>query len=213
MTLARAANPWLARMRVCSTERTLHGMKRNPRLHPVLATAGAMTATIAALSLGAVAHARPDEPHVPDTIQVEEGNKVFLVGHAVGVQIYSCTDGASGPRWTFGGPRADVYGENGELAMTHFGGPTWLARDGSKVVGSRVDGVTVDPTAIPWLLLSAAPSSGPDGERLSPTTFIQRVNTTGGLEPPASECNASTAGTTEEVDYTADYYFWKATGR
>ncbi len=197
-----------------STERTLHGMKRNPRLHPVLAAAGAVTATIAALSLSGVAHARPDEPDVPDTIQVEAGNKVFLVGHAVGVQIYSCTDGASGPRWTFGGPRADVYGENGKLVMTHFGGPTWQARDGSKVVGSRVDGVTVDPTAIPWLLLSAAPTTaGPDGDRLTSTTFIQRINTTGGVEPPAAECNASTAGTTEEVAYTADYYFWKATGR
>ena len=98
--------------------------------------------------------------------------------------------------------------------MTHFGGPTWQASDGSKVVGSRVDGVTVDRTAIPWLLLSAASTTaGPDGDRLTSTTFIQRINTIGGVEPPAAECNASTTGTTEEVAYTADYYFWKATGR
>jgi hypothetical protein len=45
--------------------------------------------------------------------------------------------------------------------------------------------------------------------QLDQTTFIQRVNTTGGLAPPASECNASTAGTQAEVPYTADYYFWK----
>ena len=32
-------------------------------------------------------------------------------------------------------------------------GPTWVAMDGSYVVGRRVDGVNVDPTAIDWLLL------------------------------------------------------------
>ena len=31
--------------------------------------------------------------------------------------------------------------------------------------------------------------------------------------PPADECNAATVGTVDEVPYTADYYFWKATGR
>jgi hypothetical protein len=30
--------------------------------------------------------------------------------------------------------------------------------------------------------------------------------------PPAGECHAGTAGTVDEVPYTADYYFWKATG-
>jgi hypothetical protein len=33
---------------------------------------------------------------VPDKIQVPAGNKVFLVGHAVGVQIYSCNATAGG---------------------------------------------------------------------------------------------------------------------
>ena len=143
--------------------------------------------TIAAAPLAEVAHARPKGPDVPDRIQVEDGHNVYLVGHAVGVQIYSCTSSAGGTRWTFVGPRADVFGENGQLVMTHFGGPTWQGRDGSTVVGSRVDGVTVDPTAIPWLLLSAASTApGPrGGERLAATTFIQRINTTGGLEPPA----------------------------
>jgi len=41
------------------------------------------------------------------------------------------------------------------------------------------------------------------------TTFIQRLNTTGGLPPAASECDATTVGTRAEVPYTADYYFWR----
>jgi len=74
-------------------------------------------------------------------------------------------------------------------------------------------GDTALPTAIPWLRLAAASTAaGPDGDRLVATTYIQRIATTGGLAPPAAECNATTAGTVAEVPYTADYYFWKRTG-
>ncbi len=74
-------------------------------------------------------------------------------------------------------------------------------------------GVTVDATAIDWLLLSAASTApGPDGDRLVKTTYIQRIDTTGGRTPTATDCNATTAGTEVEVPYTADYYFWKRGG-
>jgi Protein of unknown function (DUF3455) len=80
------------------------------------------------------------------------------------------------------------------------------------VKGQRVDGVTVDPDAIQWLLIKATPSPGSDGDRLAGTTFIQRIATTGGLEPAAADCNPGTVGTVEEIPYTADYVFWKANG-
>jgi hypothetical protein len=160
-----------------------------------------------------VAQAGPPEPVVPSRIEVPDGNKVFLVGHGVGVQIYSCNATSSGFGWGFVAPRANLFDDHGKLIITHFGGPTWQATDGSRVVGRLVDSVTVDPTAIPWLLLSAASTAaGPDSDRLVATTYIQRVATTGGLAPPAAECNATTAGTVAEVPYTADYYFWKHTG-
>ncbi len=66
-----------------------------------------------------------------------------------------------------------------------------------------------DAAAIPWLLLSAA-STTPGA--LGDTTFIQRVNTTGGLAPAAATCTAAAVGTQAEVPYTADYRFWKAKG-
>jgi hypothetical protein len=169
-----------------------------------------IVAAAAALSLTQLAQAGPPEPVVSGAIEVPDGNKVFLVGHAVGVQIYSC----NGVVWGFVAPRANLYDDQGKLIITHFGGPTWQAKDGSSVVG-RVDAtpVTVDPTAIPWLRLAAASTAaGPDGDRLVATTYIQRIATTGGLAPPAAECNATTAGTVAEVPYTADYYFWKKTG-
>jgi hypothetical protein len=132
------------------------------------------------------------------------GNKLYLVAHAVGVQIYTCT--ASG--WTLAGPRADLYGANGKLVATHFAGPTWRATDGSTFVGRAIDKVTVDPTAIPWLLLERVSSAPGEGDRLAETTYVQRLNTTGGLAP----ARACATGDTAEITYTADYAFWKASG-
>jgi hypothetical protein len=62
------------------------------------------------------------------------------------------------------------------------------------------------------LLLSAASTAAADGDRLVGTTYIQRIATTGGLAPPAAECNATAAGARAEIPYTADYYFWKKGG-
>jgi hypothetical protein len=183
-------------------------MKRSTRSARML-VAG-IVAAVAAWPLAQMAIAGPPEPVVPAAIAVPDGHKLFLVGHAVGVQIYSCNATSSGYRWSFVAPRANLYGDNGKLLTTHFAGPTWQAKDGSSVVGRRVDGLTVDASAIPWLLLAAASTStGADGDRLAGTTFIQRIATTGGLAPAAAGCNAETAGATAEVPYTADYYFWK----
>jgi hypothetical protein len=182
--------------------------------HPKPLLLAAIVAVVAALPVAQAASASPSAPVVPGTIKVEDGNKVFLVGHAVGVQIYSCNATSAGFSWGPATPRAELYNDHGKLIADHFGGPTWQARDGSRVVGQRVDGVSMDATAIPWLLLSAASTaSGPDGDRLAHTTFIQRTATTGGLPPTASQCNATSVGTRVEVPYTADYHFWKATGR
>jgi Protein of unknown function (DUF3455) len=177
-----------------------------PRSRRLLAAMFVVAA--AALSTSQAANAGPLEPTVPPEIAVEDGHKMFLVGHAVGVQKYKCT--ATG--WSFAGPRAELYDDKGKLITTHFGGPTWEATDGSRAVGTLVRPAPVDPTAIPWLLLSANGTAGADGDRLAGTTFIQRIATTGGLMPPAGECHAETVDTVNEVPYTADYYFWKAGG-
>jgi hypothetical protein len=148
-------------------------------------------------------------PSVPSAIQVPAGNKVFLIGHAVGVQIYSC----NGLVWSFVAPRADVYDDSGTLIIKHSAGPTWQYKDGSKAVGRAEASITVDATAIPWLRLAVASTeAGPNGDRLAHTTYVQRIATMGGLAPAAAACNAATTGTMAEVPYTADYYFWKETG-
>ena len=172
--------------------------------------AGAL-AVAAAWPAAQAAQAAPVPPAVPTDIAVEAGHKPFLVGHAVGVQIYPCTTVPGGYAWGASTPRADLYDDHGNRIVRHFGGPSWQAKDGSTVVARRDSGVSVDPTAIPWLRLKAtSATSGPDGDRLAGTTYIQRIATTGGLTPPAGQCDATTAGTAREVPYTADYVFWKA---
>jgi Protein of unknown function (DUF3455) len=168
-------------------------------------------ATLTLLLTGSqLAMAKQVTPDVPTDLRVPEGSSLFLVGHAVGVQIYQCATTSTGTAWTLLAPRANLYADNGRVIATHYAGPTWEAADGSRVVGKREAGVTVDPTAIPWLKLSAASTSaGPEGERLVRTTFVQRVNTAGGLAPAATQCDVTSVGTQAEVDYTADYYFWR----
>jgi hypothetical protein len=161
----------------------------------------------ALLLAAALALLSPAAAAASDAINVPAGNKLYLQGHAVGVQIYAC----NGSAWTLTGPRATLYKDNGTPFITHFAGPTWQHKDGSTVVGQlAASPMPVDPTAIPWLLLSAKSTApGVDGDRLVRTTDIQRVNTAGGLAPAASTCSAETAGTMSEVPYTADYRFWR----
>ena len=130
-----------------------------------------------------------------------------------GVQIYACNAVGASHRWSLVAPRADLFDKNGNLLVTHFGGPSWQAKDGSLVSAALEQRVTVDPTAIDWFLLRVTyAGSGNDADRLGGTTFIQRIQTTGGLAPAPETCNAGTVGAVAEVPYTAVYVFWKATG-
>ncbi len=190
----------------------LHDPRRPGGAHSSRRLRRAAVSAAVVLAAGAGA-AQAAEPGIPTDIQIPEGNKMYLEVHATGVQIYDCVAVAGGHAWSAATPRAELYGDNGKLIGSHYGGPTWEARDGSKVVAKRDAGVTVDPTAIPWLRLAVtSTSAGPDGGRLAGTTWIQRVNTAGGLVPAAADCDADAAGTREEIPYSADYRFWKATG-
>ena len=61
-----------------------------------------------------------------------------------------------------------------------------------------------DASAIPWLLLVAVSTEGPGV--LDGVTYIQRVNTTGGLAPAVP---GTFVGQEADVPYTAEYYFYR----
>src|SRR3954466_2097691 len=93
-------------------------MHRLTRLHRGLLVV--IAAAAAMLSAAQVAGAAPKEgPTVPTAIAVPDGNKVFLVGHATGVQIYTCNNGAWGPGST---PRATLVDDKNKVVATHFAG-------------------------------------------------------------------------------------------
>jgi hypothetical protein len=139
-------------------------------------------------------------PAVPDEIVVPVGNNVHFHGFGVGFQIYTW----NGTDWGKAVPEATLFDNDGNIVSIHFAGPTWESNSGSRVVGTDAIPVTVDTNAIPWLRLNAVMAQGPG--IFANTTFIQRVNTTGGKAPFE---NGTFVGQVARVPYTADYFFYR----
>ena len=180
----------------------------NMKLKRVIALA--LLLTVAALASIPAARANNDNRRAPElpfpacgTLQVQPGNKVSFHVYALGVQVYRW----NGASWDFVGPIANLYADDNYrgLVGTHYGGPTWESNSGSKVVARRVADCTPDASAIPWLLLETVSTDGPG--IFSSVTFIQRVNTTGGLRPTTP---GSVIGEEAKVPYTTEYYFYRA---
>jgi uncharacterized protein DUF3455 len=177
------------------------------------------------------ARAEPVQPPpVPTPLKVQAGNQAYLVGHATGTQGYFCVQSSTGFAWTFFGPQATLFRDNEKQIITHFLShnpdengalrATWQdSRDSSSVWGfAPASQMSSDPAfvaadAIPWLLLNVVGAeAGPTGHdgKLTKTTFIQRLNTSGG-KAPADGCAASAdIGKRALVPYTADYFFYRA---
>lgn len=167
-------------------------------------------------------------PPVPAAVQVPAGHKLFLVGHAIGTQSYFCRPSDTGVKFVLFTPQATLFNERKQVT-THYFSPnpseggtiraTWQhSRDTSAVWGevkpghASSDPAFVAPGAIPWLLVTVVGSqAGPTGgDKLTATTFIQRLNTSGGIAP-STGCGASTdIGNQAFVPYTTDYFFYKA---
>ena len=166
-----------------------------------LVSAGAVQPNSAApLSLNS------DGPELPadcGSIAVGEGYKLAFHVYAKGVQIYRY----NGAAWVLDAPRASLFAEEnyfGEVG-THYAGPHWESKSGSKVKAARVlgTGCTPDPTAVAWLLLKKVETSG--AGIFANVEYIQRTNTAGGLPP----VEAGALNEIREVPYTAQYYFYR----
>lgn len=173
-------------------------------------------------------------PPVPATLEVEDGNEPFLIGRGVGTQNYECqpVDSVGRVNWVLFTPQATLFDDRNEQLTTHFFSPnprenglvraSWQdSRDTSSVWGAVVESSTdvnfVKADAIAWLLLdviNTGAQAGPTGgERLSKTTFIQRVNTEGGLAPSTGCARPTDAGKLRFVPYQADYVFFRSSAR
>jgi hypothetical protein len=201
---------------------------RDIRLSQRRALVAGATMAFVALTVGVSrAEAQVIPPQVPANLEVERGNTPFLVGHAVGTQNYMCVLAPKGFAWTFFGPQATLFGDDGQQLTTHFlsANPdengtlraTWQHSEDSsavwaKAVASSTDPAYVVPGAIPWLKLQVVGvEQGPTGGMtLFGTTFVQRVHTAGGITPAADGCrHAGDIGKKALVPYTADYVFYR----
>jgi hypothetical protein len=125
-----------------------------------------------------------------------------------GVQIYNCQQTPTGPQWVFQAPEATLTDATGNPVGTHGAGPIWKSTDGSAVKGELVQkSASPEPTAIPWLLLKAAGTSG--SGIMTKVEFIRRSETHGGIAP-ATGCDTQHLAATTRVPYTATYTFYSA---
>src|SRR4029079_18618560 len=87
----------------------------------------AVAGLVLAGSLAQAAHADVRNPLLPPI-----GNLPFLAAYASGTQNYAC----NGTAWPVTGPRVNLFDRPCRVIITHFGGQTWQATYGTKVVGT-----------------------------------------------------------------------------
>jgi hypothetical protein len=186
-------------------------------MHTTRLTRLIISCVAALAALTASAHAgqlpapqtQPGDPLDPRTYAPE--STPFLTVHATGTQKYACQ--ANGT-WLFSDPVAVLYDRTKpEKAVgSHYlnfatGRPVWEFKDGSIVEAARKVTAPGGAGNIASLLLQAVVmTAGPDGDRLATTTWVQRLNPSGGVAPDG----ACAPGDTIAVPYRTDYVFWKA---
>jgi hypothetical protein len=200
----------------------------------LIGCASALAATLT-VALPQPAHAdHVTVPDLPANIRVDAGNTPFLIGHATGTQNYICLpcpnpitpNGPcpdSGFAFTLFTPEATLFKDNDNQIITHFFSPnpaeggtiraTWQHSHDTSTVWAFVKKGDAAPAkdAVDLLKLTVVGAEdGPIGPgTLTPTTFIQRVNTVGGVAPAGCD-SLENVGTRAFVPYTADYIFYKA---
>jgi Protein of unknown function (DUF3455) len=114
----------------------------------------------------------------------------------------------------------DTHPNENAPSPVAFGNATWQSSFDSSRIWAQTTGTLpagTDPScpnanSIACLLLQSIGNDvGPTGGKLlADTTFVQRLNTKGGLAPTTGCATATDVGKQALVPYTADYYFFHA---
>jgi hypothetical protein len=147
------------------------------------------------------------DPRIPDELGPPAGHVLHAVLKARGVQVYQCRSGA----WAALEPAASLTGVTvrpvKKVTALHARGPSWQSdQDGSLLEGDPEGVVRVPsehPGSIPQLRVRAKSTRGTG--TFGKVTWIQRIDTVGGLAP-AGACTGGTAA----VPYRAVYRFFVA---
>lgn len=164
--------------------------------------------TLCALSMNA--GAAVDNASLPEPVRVPEGHVQKAWSLGVGEVTYACrekTDQPGAYAWVFVAPAANLLDAQQKPMGKYYAGPTWEANDGSKVGGKQVAVAPSAPGNLPLQLVKANPATG--AGLLADVTYIQRLNTVGGVAP-ARVCDAASLGQEQKVAYQADYVYYRA---
>ncbi len=125
-----------------------------------------------------------------------------------GTQLYICTAVAGHAEWRVRAPDATLFDSAGRVVGRHFGGPTWQAADGSKIIGALlVTTPAPNPNSVPWLVFRAKSLYG--AGMFSQVAYITMTETRGGTAP-AQGCDNSHLGAESRSPYSATYTFFSS---
>ncbi len=187
-------------------------MRHHMTISTPVSTAAALLAALGLSACASMGNAPMfSQASLPDAVKVPAGHMVAMETAAAGDITYECRAKANMAgqfEWVFVGPDAGLKDRSGNTVGKYYGPPaTWENKDGSKVTGAQV---AVSPAAvgsIPLQLVKANPAMGAGA--MQGVSYIQRVNTQGGVAPAAA-CAGANAGQKQIVKYSADYIFWRA---
>lgn len=165
------------------------------------------------MTIGMTAQAAAfSQENLPADIQVPKNNQVAWETIGKGEITYECRakqDAPGGAAWAFAGPKASLKDRQGKEVGKYWGPPaTWEANDGSKLTGKELATAPAGAGNLPYQLVQVNPAEGKGV--LEGVTYIQRVALVGGVAPTTIACTQEKIGTKEQVQYQADYIFWKA---
>ena len=149
-----------------------------------------------------------DNAALPEAVRVPAGTRMLMSATGVGELTYECRakkDMAGQHEWAFVGPVATLYAADRKTVGKYYAGPTWESTDGSTVTGKQLAVAPAGAGNIPLQLVKAEPGKGAGA--MSGISYIQRVNTKGGVAPAAA-CDAGSVGQRRQVAYEADYVFY-----
>ena len=149
-----------------------------------------------------------DNAALPEAVRVPAGEMQKMSTTGVGEITYECRekkDMAGQFEWAFVAPVATLNDAVGKPVGKYYAGPTWESSDGSKITGKQVAVAPAGAGNIPLQLVKTEPAMGAGA--MAGVSYIQRVNTKGGVAP-TSACGAGSTGTRQNVAYEADYGFY-----
>jgi hypothetical protein len=138
-------------------------------------------------------------------IKVPDGHAPVLQLAAKGAQVFRCERTGATFEWRFRQPDAELFDDLGKPVARHGANFSFEHRDGSRLLGTvEAHDKAASADALPWLLFSTR-SFG--NGTLSGITYVQRIDTRGGMPPPS--CAAQEANRLLRVEFAATFVFYR----